>query len=88
MQHGWISKICQVKDIKHKKLHVVWFHICEIPEKVKLQPEKVDQWLLRPGAEGEDTVQSRMKKLFRVMEMFSILSVVVVIHLYTVTKIH
>jgi hypothetical protein len=28
--------LCQVKDTGHKRLHVIWIHLCEILEKVKL----------------------------------------------------
>lgn len=41
---GWISKaLCKVKEVRHRILPTLWFHLYEILEKTKLQRKKVVQ---------------------------------------------
>ena len=46
LQHGWTSRTLEASC---KRLHIVWFHLYEIPRKRNLQ-KKADHWL--PGAGG------------------------------------
>lgn len=70
------------KDIIHKKLHATWIPICEVLEKAKIRPQITDCW--GQGLRERTGLQNRTETS-RVMEMFSILSVVVK-HLHTATK--
>lgn len=29
LQHGWMLKICYMKETSHKKSHILWFHLYE-----------------------------------------------------------
>lgn len=86
--HRQISNaLCQVKEYSLKRLLSVRSHLYDLLRKKNLQGQKIDQWLPEySGKKREWTRQMGRRELFRVMKMFSILTVVV-IRLYTFVKI-
>ena len=48
-----------MKEARHKRLHIIWFHSYEIPGKANLQ--KAKKWL--PGA-GQGLTVSDIKETF------------------------
>lgn len=66
-QHVWtLSTFCKVKEAMHKRLHIVWFHLCVSLEKAKVKRQKIDQW--SPGVLGEGMEKLTTKWKHRVVE--------------------
>lgn len=63
-----------VKEVSLERLPAVQFHLCDIPERARLQGQKTDQWL--PGAGGGDDNKG-IEGVWQVTKFFCILIMVV-----------